>query len=217
MYLDKIHLVLSVKTQEFQDQRLIGDLHYRQGSNIHSLTWIVELSTHCDINQILHEHFSCSHHISSVFNQSSFSLILLKKIEPFNNTYLIAHPYYKLYKKIKRKYITNYKKYILLHDSYMKREQITKRNSTCFKPRLSYLIDTEVFISLKNCVNKFLQKNLCIEYFQQEILRPRNKRMKIEFEDPLYKDQWHLVSSIFMSIILCVNFFFTNNKINLEY
>ncbi|XP_050720497.1 uncharacterized protein LOC127000612 isoform X2 [Eriocheir sinensis] len=94
------------------DARHCGDLHLPRGQNIHSLAWVIELakSDNCEITQILkdfklrqrqmevteggevEEGFYCG-------RETPHQLILLKELLPFENMFLVAHPFFKLFSR----------------------------------------------------------------------------------------------------------------------
>lgn len=153
-------------------------------------------------------------------------LMVLKELTFPKNTYVIAHPYLKLFLHTRRRWKSRYKRsmrsFHLAHtftsakfgprDSALKREtnssyqfsftnmprtiDTSSRNrSLLFQPLHSVPESKVVFQNIEMCVEKYLASHPCVNFGQQEILRPRKKRGHVDFADPLYEKQWHLVSS----------------------
>ncbi|RXG59176.1 Proprotein convertase subtilisin/kexin type 7 [Armadillidium vulgare] len=187
-----LFLLLRICNSKFEeDQRLMGDLYYESDSNIFSLAWVVEILPNCSLKEVLSSCHHCNDHLfSSVFNDSKCNLMVVKKLEPFPNTYLIAHPYYRMYKKVRRKIKENYRKFILLKNSTSLSYNIPK--DSVYKMDSLKKSNSDVYINTKSCIQQFLTSHSCVKVAIQEVLRQRHKRSKVDFKDPLYKNQWHL-------------------------
>ncbi|KAK7081334.1 Proprotein convertase subtilisin/kexin type 7 [Halocaridina rubra] len=61
--------------------------------------------------------------------------------------------------------------------------------------RTNSLKGTNIFLAIETCLNEYFASHPCISYAKQEVLRSRQKR-RIEFQDPLYRQQWHLNNSL---------------------
>lgn len=249
------------------DDRHIGDLFLVRGKNIHSLVWAIDLLENCKINEVIGKINCCNRKKYKNCLQFSQYLVLLKRLLPFGNTYLVAHPYFrifsKLFRKNRRKYhrslITKNQQYFIDNNILDRRKQLdTLRNldntstvnfgissdsyTTQAQKRskvngVSLLHNVlpnsklEIFLTIEDCISAILRKHPCVVLTNQEVLRKRtkrrghissqyvrketahsksnehlnidlpitdhkkrSKRAKPQFNDPLYKDQWHLVS-----------------------
>lgn len=117
-------------------------------------------------------------------------LIILKKLAYFKNMYIVAHPYFRFYFQSKRKWKTRQNRRV---------QNINPSNTSTFisgdyrKP----ITNSEfVFLRIEACLEKYFSNHPCIKYAKQEVLRPRQKRSRIQFLDPLYEEQWHLKNSV---------------------
>ncbi|KAG0724673.1 Proprotein convertase subtilisin/kexin type 7 [Chionoecetes opilio] len=190
--------------------RHCGDLHLTRGPNIHSLAWVVEVREGCHIAQVLTDFKAktkeredtetehCGRDGESILNL----IILLKQLSPFENVYLVAHPFFRLfsmYQKRTRRHQRRVKHSI--HSSIVRNATLTTLATLSpVKP-----LDREgTFLKVERCVGSFLRLHPCLAYAHQEVLRPRKKRRGVEFADPLYKDQWHLSGITGRGVTVCV-------------
>lgn len=155
-------------------------------------------------------------------------LMVLKELTFPKNTYVIAHPYLKIFLHTRRRWKSRYKRsmrsFHLAHNynsakfaprnSALNRDQnssypfnftnmphtmgMSSRNRTLlFQPLHSVPESKAVFQNIEKCVERYLASHPCVSFGEQEILRPRKKRGQVDFADPLYEKQWHLVSSVY--------------------
>lgn len=206
-----------------------GDLHLTRGTNIHSLAWAIKLFESCHLPQILSD-FKTS---NAKFQPSQYcgedvprKLIILKHLLPFDNVYLVAHPFYKLFSKYRRVMRQRNRRETLRnfttsHNAVREKlHNVTTPHSTKVSPHfpkhqsrssqqnrknLTYFTHTTtvslqdrdvVFRRVERCVGQYLASHPCLAYAHQEVLRPRKKRSSLEFEDPLYNEQWHLSNPV---------------------
>lgn len=115
-------------------------------------------------------------------------LVLLKQLEPLGNVYVVAHPYFRTFSQQKRRWIQRRKRNACV--SFRDRSATERQPDGC-----QDLIDSEsVFLKVAACMEQYFRAHPCIVYARQEVLRVRQKRRRIVFHDPLFEEQWHLVS-----------------------
>ncbi|XP_066938993.1 proprotein convertase subtilisin/kexin type 7-like isoform X2 [Macrobrachium rosenbergii] len=117
-------------------------------------------------------------------------LILLKKLTSFEKTYIVAHPYFKIYSKEKRRWKQREKRF---HQSLYSATNETREMYSTYNWKK--LKGSDMFLFLESCLKLYLDSHPCVSFAKQEVLRSRQKR-SIEFHDPLYSEQWHLKSNI---------------------
>jgi len=176
------------------DTRHYGNLFLIRDSNVHTLSWNVDVQENCNIRNVIRKF-----KVEDPSNCNGFpkELIITKKILPFGNTYLISHPYYRLYSKIHKEKRQNYKKNIL-RNYYFDNHQssVLDRRKSNYSEQISYSqLSSNLFKKIEKCVNNYLKNSICVHYYNQEVVKRRIKRSKPHFVDPLYEKQWHLVSS----------------------
>lgn len=195
-----------------------GELHHKRGNNIHSLAWALQLHMGCAIadvignlkmksiwNLVNENKFGSNNSLATLVDRGvnvggclpaniPKQLVLLKTIDlPFQSVFIVAHPYFKTFYKYKRK-----KRQTIIRNrrndfSNQETLQITKDylDERLFMNE-SAKKDLLVFLKIEMCLNRYFKNNPCVQYSNQEILRPRQKRKKVHFTDPLYNSQWHL-------------------------
>ena len=214
------------------DSRHYGDLYITHQSRVHSLAWTIDLKGSCDISDVIgsfkipRDGMSPNNGASqSKWEQSSevpLDLVLLKKVLPFGNTFLIAHPYFRLFNSIERRNILKYKQLILkkhhfstiiddlqshnssgsISNDYVldRRKNLSPLNIEDRSQYLKHILfgksRHELFLDLQKYMSTYLGSHPCVLDYRQEVLKRRVKRSKPHFQDPLYYKQWHLVAKL---------------------
>ncbi|XP_045624519.2 proprotein convertase subtilisin/kexin type 7 [Procambarus clarkii] len=126
---------------------------------------------------------------NSCFCDIPLQLILVRKLTFFKNMYIIAHPYFRFYSQSKRKWKVRQNRRV--------QSVITSNRSALFGDYRKPVTNSEVdFLKTEACMEHYFSNHPCIKYAKQEVLRPRQKRSKVEFLDPLYEEQWHLKNGV---------------------
>lgn len=128
-------------------------------------------------------------------------LVLLKRIEIFENLYVVGHPYFRIFSQEKRKWIQRKKRSTL---SYIQSRNALKRNLDSHQNMIN---SESIFLKVESCLEQYLNNHPCVKYAKQEILRTRPKRRRLSFVDPLFEEQWHLVSGILHFLLILKNNF----------
>lgn len=116
-------------------------------------------------------------------------LILIKELNFLRNVYIVAHPFFWTYSQVKRKWRTRRKRNI---------QRMHKSNASflILDNWRKHVTDEVIFLRIETCLEHYFGSHPCVIYAKQEVLRPRMKRSRVEFLDPLYEEQWHLKNSV---------------------
>lgn len=204
-----------------------GDLHLVRESNVHSLAWVVEIANGCSISDVIGDfrtkgfmeyNISCEGDGKLRHNQSKdyvcniennvlssgknksveletccdklVQLILIKELNFLKNVYIVAHPFFWIYSQVKRKWRDRLKRNV-------QRVQNNSASSLIPDNYRKFVADEVIFLRIEACLVHYFGSHPCVNYAKQEVLRPRVKRSRVEFLDPLYEEQWHLVRFLF--------------------
>ncbi|XP_042230513.1 proprotein convertase subtilisin/kexin type 7-like [Homarus americanus] len=115
-------------------------------------------------------------------------LIVIKGLS-LRNVYIIAHPYYWFYSREKRKWK-------MKRTRQVQRAHSSNTSSSVFHDYGKSMMDDVIFLRTEACLEQYFGNHPCVKYANQEVLRPRQKRRRVDFHDPLYEEQWHLKNSV---------------------
>ena len=153
------------------------------------LIWVIKLK-----RSFIYVNNNDSSVIDNFIENIAYNLSLVVHGKLFDDVYILMHPFHLQSKWLLRD--LNFKQSLLHDDKYPQSEyQMThhKQQIDVIK-KLQSILGTEKWNSTRILMYKKLSQIKELEWFKQQIVRPRQKRSVIYFSDPFFDQQWHLVS-----------------------